>query len=227
MERHLKKTILRRNFFFWGKTGMQMTWLMLAFSLGYGVLFNLGRDLQTIGRDILQYGVIIQCMFAMIGAAAYVAYLSIALAFGSGRREAVMGYQFKNFVNVASSYVFLLLVWQLTAGWGTVTAVPALALLAGQIFMTAVGQIGGALVLRYSNKAYIIMLIFVGAVAGACGGFAVSAANEDDAWLSDVTAAVQSTPYLLLIAGFILAVGLYLVSVILLDHMLKTYEVRA
>ena len=84
--------IIKRNVLFWGKSGLQLTGIMLIFMVVYGFLFNMGSSsiFGDFWKTAYFYGGIISVLFALIGSISYVgAYLPMALSFGSGRREAV------------------------------------------------------------------------------------------------------------------------------------------
>ena len=88
--------IIKRNVLFWGKSGLQLTGMMLIFMVVYGFLFNMGssRVFGDFWKTAYFYGGIISVLFAMIGPVSYVgSYLPLTLSFGSGRREAVFGAQ--------------------------------------------------------------------------------------------------------------------------------------
>ena len=88
--------IIKRNILFWGKSGLQLTGMMLIFMVVYGFLFNMGssRVFGDFWKTAYFYGGIISVLFAMIGSVSYVgSYLPLTLSFGSGRREAVFGAQ--------------------------------------------------------------------------------------------------------------------------------------
>lgn len=89
--------IIKRNVLFWGKSGLQLTGIMLIFMVVYGFLFNMGSSsiFGDFWKTAYFYGGIISVLFALIGSISYVgAYLPMALSFGSGRREAVFGHRF-------------------------------------------------------------------------------------------------------------------------------------
>ena len=99
--------IIKRNVRFWGKSGLQLTGMMLIFMVVYGFLFNMGssRVFGDFWKTAYFYGGIISVLFAMIGPVSYVgSYLPLTLSFGSGRREAVFGAQILCVVYVVSAY---------------------------------------------------------------------------------------------------------------------------
>ena len=102
--------IIKRNVRFWGKSGLQLTGMMLIFMVVYGFLFNMGssRVFGDFWKTAYFYGGIISVLFAMIGPVSYVgSYLPLTLSFGSGRREAVFGAQIFCVVYVVSAYIIL------------------------------------------------------------------------------------------------------------------------
>lgn len=102
--------IIKRNVRFWGKSGLQLTGMMLIFMVVYGFLFNMGssRVFGDFWKTAYFYGGIISVLFAMIGPVSYVgSYLPLTLSFGSGRMEAVFGAQIFCVVYVVSAYIIL------------------------------------------------------------------------------------------------------------------------
>ena len=88
--------IIKRNVRFWGKSGLQLTGMMLIFMVVYGFPFNMGSGsiFGDFWKTAYFYGGIISVLFALIGPVSYVgAYLPLTLSFGSERREAVFGAQ--------------------------------------------------------------------------------------------------------------------------------------
>lgn len=61
--------IIKRNVRFWGKSGLQLTGMMLIFMVVYGFLFNMGssRVFGDFWKTAYFYGGIISVLFAMIG----------------------------------------------------------------------------------------------------------------------------------------------------------------
>ena len=66
--------IIKRNVRFWGKSGLQLTGMMLIFMVVYGFLFNMGssRVFGDFWKTAYFYGGIISVLFAMIGPVSYV-----------------------------------------------------------------------------------------------------------------------------------------------------------
>lgn len=76
--------IIKRNVRFWGKSGLQLTGIMLIFMVVYGFLFNMGSGsiFGDFWKTAYFYGGIISVLFALIGSISYVgAYLPMALSF--------------------------------------------------------------------------------------------------------------------------------------------------
>ena len=104
--------IIKRNVRFWGKSGLQLTGIMLIFMVVYGFLFNMGSGsiFCEFWKKPYFYAGIINVLFELIGPVAYVgAYLPMALSFGSGRREAVFGAQIFCIAYGVSSYIIMVL----------------------------------------------------------------------------------------------------------------------
>lgn len=66
--------IIKRNVLFWGKSGLQLTGMMLIFMVVYGFLFNMGSGsiFGDFWKTAYFYGGIISVLFALIGPVAYV-----------------------------------------------------------------------------------------------------------------------------------------------------------
>ena len=111
--------IIKRNVLFWGKSGLQLTGIMLIFMVVYGFLFNMGSSsiFGDFWKTAYFYGGIISVLFALIGSISYVgAYLPMALSFGSGRREAVFGAQIFCIAYGVSSYIIMVLAGIMSSG---------------------------------------------------------------------------------------------------------------
>lgn len=111
--------IIKRNIRFWGKSGLQLTGMMLIFMVVYGFLFNMGssRVFGDFWKTAYFYGGIISVLFAMIGPVSYVgSYLPLTLSFGSGRREAGFGAQIFCVVYVVSAYIILVFAGIMSSG---------------------------------------------------------------------------------------------------------------
>ena len=154
--------IIKRNVRFWGKSGLQLTGMMLIFMVVYGFLFNMGSG--SIFRDFWKtayfYGGIISVLFALIGPVSYVgAYLPLTLSFGSGRREAVFGAQIFCVVYVVSAYIILALAGFMSSGKfdGKLNVLIAVLF----VFMTAVGQLVSVAQMHFGIKGMIIGIVFV------------------------------------------------------------------
>lgn len=201
-----------------------MVGILLAFSVGYGVLFNLGGAAGEMGEDMLLYAVVFQCVLPMVGSMAYTGYLSVVLSLGSGRREAVAGYQFKNFVQIFLGCIVVLVIWIWTYGAETVRTPLLLVLLETSVFLCAVGQIGGALVLKFGTKGYIAAIAVTMVAAVAMGVLMGMKMSDDDGWWFSMIQTLSDG--VVLAAGFAAAAVCYALSVLLLDYMLKNHEVR-
>ena len=143
--------IIKRNVRFWGKSGLQLTGMMLIFMVVYGFLFNMGssRVFGDFWKTAYFYGGIISVLFAMIGPVSYVgSYLPLTLSFGSGRREAVFGAQIFCVVYVVSAYIILVFAGIMSSGKfnGKLNALIAVLF----IFMTAIGQLVSVAQMHFS-----------------------------------------------------------------------------
>ena len=111
--------IIKRNVLFWGKSGLQLTGMMLIFMVVYGFLFNMGSGsiFGDFWKTAYFYGGIISVLFALIGPVSYVgAYLPLTLSFGSGRREVVFGAQIFCIAYGVSSYIIMVLAGIMSTG---------------------------------------------------------------------------------------------------------------
>ena len=154
--------IIKRNVRFWGKSGLQLTGMMLIFMVVYGFLFNMGssRVFGDFWKTAYFYGGIISVLFAMIGPVSYVgSYLPLTLSFGSGRREAVFGAQIFCVVYVVSAYIILVFAGIMSSGKfnGKLNALIAVLF----IFMTAIGQLVSVAQMHFGMKGMIIGIVMV------------------------------------------------------------------
>ena len=207
--------IIKRNVRFWGKSGLQLTGMMLIFMVVYGFLFNMGssRVFGDFWKTAYFYGGIISVLFAMIGPVSYVgSYLPLTLSFGSGRREAVFGAQIfcLVFAGIMSSGKFN----------GKLNALIAVLF----IFMTAIGQLVSVAQMHFGMKGMIIGIVMVvlGIVIGIVAG--IGFIDQIMAWINRIQTNVVWT---LLAIAAIVSIALYAVSVMALFREMRHYEVKA
>lgn len=217
--------IIKRNIRFWGKSGLQLTGIMLIFMVVYGFLFNMGssRVFGDFWKTAYFYGGIISVLFAMIGPVSYVgAYLPLTLSFGSGRREAGFGAQIFCVAYAVSAYIILVFTGIMSSGKydGKLNALLAVLF----IFMTAVGQLVSVAQMHFGMKGMIIGIVFVvlcmvsGIVAG------IGFIDQIMAWINGMQTNVV---WILLAIGAVVSIALYAVSVIVLFREMRHYEVKA
>ena len=193
--------IIKRNVRFWGKSGLQLTGMMLIFMVVYGFLFNMGssRVFGDFWKTAYFYGGIISVLFAMIGPVSYVgSYLPLTLSFGSGRREAVFGAQIFCVVYVVSAYIILVFAGIMSSGKFT-----------GKHFGMK-GMIIGIVM--------VVLGIVIGIVAG------IGFIDQIMAWINRIQTNVVWT---LLAIAAIVSIALYAVSVMALFREMRHYEVKA
>lgn len=217
--------IIKRNFRFCGKSGLQLTGIMLIFMVVYGFLFNMGssRVFGDFWKTAYFYGGIISVLFALIGPVSYVgAYLPLTLSFGSGRREAVFGAQIFCVVYVVSAYVILVLAGFMSSGKfdGKLNVLIAVLF----VFMTAVGQLVSVAQMHFGIKGMIIGIVIV--VLCMVGGFVTGIGFIDQimAWINGMQINVV---WILFAIGAIVSIALYAVSVMVLFREMRHYEVKA
>lgn len=217
--------IIKRNVLFWGKSGLQLTGMMLIFMVVYGFLFNMGSSsiFGDFWKTAYFYGGIISVLFALIGPVAYVgAYLPMALSFGSGRREAVFGTQIFCIAYGVSSYIIMVLAGIMSSGKldGKLDVLIAVLF----IFMTAVGQLVSVAQMHFGIKGMIIGIVFV--VLCMVGGIVAGIGFIDQimAWINRIQTNVVWT---LLAIAAIVSIALYAVSVMALFREMRHYEVKA
>ena len=217
--------IIKRNVLFWGKSGLQLTGIMLIFMVVYGFLFNMGSSsiFGDFWKTAYFYGGIISVLFALIGSISYVgAYLLMALSFGSGRREAVFGAQIFCIAYGVSSYIIMVLAGIMSSGKldGKLDVLIAVLF----IFMTAVGQLVSVAQMHFGIKGMIIGIVIV--VLCMVGGFVTGIGFIDEimVWINGMQTNVV---WILLAIGAIASIALYAVSVTVLFREMRYYEVKA
>ena len=217
--------IIKRNVLFWGKSGLQLTGIMLIFMVVYGFLFNMGSSsiFGDFWKTAYFYGGIISVLFALIGSISYVgAYLPMALSFGSGRREAVFGAQIFCIAYGGSSDIIMVLAGIMSSGKldGKLDVLIAVLF----IFMTAVGQLVSVAQMHFGIKGMIIGIVIV--VLCMVGGFVtgIGFIDEFKVWINGMQTNVV---WILLAIGAIASIALYAVSVTVLFREMRYYEVKA
>lgn len=213
--------IIKRNVLFWGKSGLQLTGIMLIFMVVYGFLFNMGSSsiFGDFWKTAYFYGGIISVLFALIGSISYVgAYLPMALSFGSGRREAVFGAQIFCIAYGVSSYIIMVLAGIMSSGKldGKLDVLIAVLF----IFMTAVGQLVSVAQMHFGIKGIVIVVLCM------VGGFVTGIGFIDEimVWINGMQTNVV---WILLAIGAIASIALYAVSVTVLFREMRYYEVKA
>lgn len=217
--------IIKRNVLFWGKSGLQLTGIMLIFMVVYGFLFNMGSGsiFGDFWKTAYFYGGIISVLFALIGPVAYVgAYLPMALSFESGRREAVFGAQIFCIAYGVSSYIIMVLAGIMSSGKldGKLDVLIAVLF----IFMTAVGQLVSVAQMHFGMKGMILGIVMV--VLCMVGGFVTGIGFIDQimAWINKIQTNVVWTLFAIVA---IVSIVLYAVSVMVLFREMRHYEVKA
>lgn len=217
--------IIKRNVLFWGKSGLQLTGIMLIFMVVYGFLFNMGSSsiFGDFWKTAYFYGGIISVLFALIGPISYVgAYLPLVLSFGSGRREAVFGTQIFCIAYGVSSYIIMVLAGIMSSGKldGKLDVLIAVLF----VFMTAVGQLVSVAQMHFGIKGMIIGIVFV--VLCMVGGIVTGIGFIDQImeWINGIHTNVL---WILLAIGAMISVLLYAVSVTVLFREMRYYEVKA
>lgn len=217
--------IIKRNVLFWGKSGLQLTGMMLIFMVVYGFLFNMGSGsiFGDFWKTAYFYGGIISVLFALIGPVSYVgAYLPLTLSFGSGRREVVFGAQIFCVVYVVSAYIILALAGFMSSGKfdGKLNVLIAVLF----VFMTAVGQLISVAQMHFGIKGMIIGIVIV--VLCMVGGFVTGMGFIDQImeWINGIHTNVL---WILLAIGAMISVLLYAISVTVLFREMRHYEVKA
>ena len=196
--------IIKRNVRFWGKSGLQLTGMMLIFMVVYGFLFNMGSG----------------SIFGDFWKTAY--FYGGIISVGSERREAVFGAQIFCVVYVVSAYIILVLAGFMSSGKfdGKLNVLIAVLF----VFMTAVGQLVSVAQMHFGIKGMIIGIVIV--VLCMVGGFVTGIGFIDQimAWINGMQINVV---WILFAIGAIVSIALYAVSVMVLFREMRYYEVKA
>ena len=217
-----KKAIWKRNFLFWGKYALQMVELLIGFTVGYGILFSFTGGEAFFSSGFF-YAVLIGMMFAWMEPFAYTGvYLPLVLSFGSGRREAVLGSQIQHFLSDVMMYLVILAASVLSGHPQGALVYVAIAI--GLFFLTGFGQYLLILQIRFGVKGSVVGVIVAvgGLIVGIAAG--VGYLEQIAAWIQGVN---SMTLWMAALAGAVISLILYLISVRILLHIVRTYEVKA
>lgn len=218
--------IIKRNFLFWGKYGIQMTAILIGFVVVYGIFFSFGDSSEGgFWTNANYFAIMIGILFNYIGPISYGgAYIPMVLSFGSGRKEAAWGAQLLYVVYAVTSYLFVLLTGYLSAG--RIDGFKNILIAEGFVFCIAFGQICTVLQMRYGKKGMAVgIFATVVIVVSVCVGFVMGSGlfGTLTAWIGKLSGSVISGA---LFAGAVLAVVLYAVSLIIQLRVVSKYEVR-
>ena len=219
----MKNAIVKRNVLFWGKYGVQLTGILLGFTVLYGFLFNMGGDIGKFWETAHFYGLIIGILFAYTGASSYSGvYIPMVISFGSGRKEALWGAQLRNAAYIVSAYMVVLFTEYMNSGSLSVTK--DILIFEGMVLFSAVGQFCMAAQLHFGQKGMIASVVFI-AVVVAVGTFVGLMQIEDlaNAWSS----ASQNSMGIFLAAGALVTVIGYGISILVAFRVMKRYEMKA
>lgn len=223
MKEMLEKYRIKRNVLFWGKQALQMIKLLLLFTIGYGILFNIGNlNLHKICGTAYFYGMIIGIMFAFVEAISYFSvYMPLVISFGSTRREAVWGAQLMNLIYSSLAYGIILLLGLLSTGktiaWINISVAGAF------LLMTGIGQFCSAAQIKFGQKGLItgiataVLVTVVGIIIG------VGYANKLLTWAESLSVSIMTVLLILVLAVSALCYG---VSLLVLFKAVKNMEVK-
>lgn len=218
--------IIKRNFLFWGKYGIQMTAILIGFVVVYGIFFSFGDSSD--GRfwtSANYFAILIGILFNYIGPISYGGtYIPMVLSFGSGRKEAAWGAQLLYGVYAVTAYLFVLLTGYLSAG--RVDGFKNILIAEGFALCVAFGQICTVLQMRYGKKGMVFgILITVAVIVSIGAGFVMGSGLIDTltAWIGNLSGRVISGA---LFAGAAVAIVLYVISLILQLRVVSKCEVR-
>ena len=199
-----------------------MVELLIGFTVGYGILFSLTGDGAFFSSGFF-YAVLIGMMFAWMEPFAYTGvYLPLVLSFGSGRREAVLGSQIQHFLSDVMMYLVILAASVLSGHPQGALVYVAIAI--GLFFLTGFGQYLLILQIRFGVKGSVVGVIVAvgGLIVGIAAG--VGYLEQIAAWIQGVN---SMTLWMAALAGAVISLILYLISVRILLHIVRTYEVKA
>lgn len=222
MEGSIKGRILKRNMKFWGKNAETMIGVLLMFVLFYGVVFSAMSSESSFIDTVMGYGSMCGLMFGYLIPISYGgSYLSLAIGFGSGRREAVWGTQFMNLLFGIQIVVIFAIGFAAKGGFADYGAGLAVVFAESLVMALALGQLSSAVHLKFGAKGYVIALVIsisLMVAAGIACGISGIFGNLAVSFLGNITG--------YLVAGAIVAVILYGVSVIVLMRVVDHYEVH-
>lgn len=244
MEKSLKKNIISRNVRFWGGY-MEENFLLV---IGIGVVcsllmtFQIGEDMSGMEFFALRASYVVM-MGGILVFAQPLAYpmcnLPLALSFGSGRMEAVVGVQISNLLAVGQDLLIVVAAERIARGMeagagmellahpGVVFAAAAGILLA----VAAIGQFGTALILKYGGKGmavYIIVFVLAVFAGELAVVFLAGSRQVDDAEFISVLTDTHVLQRIKGAVGVLLTVdaALYAAGFLVLKRTVMQYEVR-
>lgn len=244
MEKSMKKQIISRNIRFWGAYTEKMFLLVFGIGVLYSVLMPILSDEDMSGMQQLLvkavYVVMLEALMVWMLSFWFPMYnLPLALSFGSGRREAMLGVQFSYLLAIGQE-LLLFGVTELLAGCAVGLEGQDFLMYAGVYFaaaagillaIAAVGQIGMVLPLKYGGKgmAFSIVMFTLGLVIGGLLiGFSIAQGEMKGEEIVSMLLEVHTLQILKKIAGTLITIDVvvYAVGFLLLRRTLLRYEVR-
>lgn len=244
MEKSMKKHIISRNARFWVGYMEENFLIVIGIGVVYAlfVSFLISEDMSRVELFALKasYVVMIGGILVFAQPLAYpMCNLPLALSFGSGRMEAVVGVQISNLLAVGQDLLIVVVAERIARGMeagagmellahpGVVFAAAAGILLA----VAAIGQFGTALILKYGGKGMAVyIIVFVLTVfAGVLGVvFLAGSRQVDDA---ELIFALTDTHVLQRIKGAVgvlltVDAAVYAAGFLVLKKAVMQYEVR-
>lgn len=230
MEENGKYYRIKRNIRFWGRNAEIMMAMLGGFVCLYAIVFC-GSSGQTLWESVAFYLLLCGVLFAYLQPVSMgSAYLPMILSFGAGRKESVWGMQFANLI-FAFQIIAFETVCLIAAQIKTGVDIPAIGILAeATILCTAFGQLAGAAQLCCGKKGIGIWSAVGGTIAvmaiAILMEFRMNAAFFYEDMPGNFGAALKGLDGIVLIVGGVAAVGVYLLSVWLLQRIVLRYEVR-
>ena len=207
------KQELIRNIKFWGIQAQKTVLMMLAFGLGYTILFD-----KLMGQD-LNYMILMSvvCCF-ILPVSTLNAYLPMLISFGSRRAESALGVQVMHIFMTVELLVangIYLLVFKEYDMFGDNTMLLLLILM---LLCVGLGQLTSCVSLKFGMKVTVIFIVVCSilAVAGMIAGIITGFCG---------TVFFSLSKSLILVAA-IAAIVLYLVSIWVLVLVMKKFEVK-
>lgn len=244
MEKSMKKHIISRNARFWVGYMEENFLIVIGIGVVYAlfVSFLISEDMSRVELFALRasYVVMIGGILVFAQPLTYpMCNLPLALSFGSGRMEAVVGVQVSNLLAVGQDLLIVVAAERIARGMeagagmellahqGVVFAAAAGILLA----VAAIGQFGTALILKYGGKGMAVyIIVFVLTVfAGVLGVvFLTGSRQVDDA---ELIFALTDTHVLQRIKGAVgvlltVDAAVYAAGFLVLKKAVMQYEVR-